>query len=373
LRLSKLIFIVKELHYEYYHLYTYTVKYFKNVNVCYNQCMFIDKLQPHVIIVRGGTDPKHREDSLTSGSSVFHTLRGSHHVNDVHVTVSGTYELDGRVIDPTDLLALGGTIFHTLRGRDGVRLQRSCREQGIAHTGNAHTAFSEVGRVGQRQILRRTGVHTIPYWRFEHDFSPAANGLHQAIANQLRYPVVITPLPDAFSVDALVVRSKDELMEVLQACLSLGAETTVSDTYEGNVYAALVMNSFRGQSPYVFPVRELLHNHEVANAFSRSEAVHGQASSQVSADVPALAKEVFSKLHLHDLAEVHILETPEDELYVLDVDPHPDLDRHSLLVDVAGDVGSTLEEIFSLIVKNAQNRYNKITSPYKQQTVSVEK
>lgn len=332
--------------------------------------MFTDKLQPHVIVVRGGTDAKHRPVSLSSGSSVFHTLRGEYEVNDAHLTPAGAYELDGRQVDTADFLTLGATIFNTLRHKDGSRLQRACQDFGAAHTGNSHTSFSEVNAIGRKDILRHADAPTIPYWRFEHDLSPANNRLYGSIIDQLRYPVVVSPLPDSFSADALIATSRDELLEILQACLSVGQETTVSDTYEGQVYAVLVMDSFRGQKPYAFPPSELLHGHEVANAFDRSESV-AQKSQDVSSDVAELARSTFKALHLRDIAEVIVLETPEDDLYVLDVDPHPPLDRHSLLFEAAGDVGATLGEIFSNIVKNAEARYSSVASAYSSQPMVV--
>lgn len=333
--------------------------------------MFRDILQPHIIVVRGGTSPKHRPVSLASGSSVFHTLRGRHHVNDAHLTLDGKYELDGRRVDISDLLTLGATVFNTLHHRDGARLQRACREFDVPHTGNSHTSFSEVDPVARKNIIRRASIPTIPYWHFATDNSPANTTLADAIVAELRYPVVISPLPDSFSTDALIVTSENELLEVLAACRSLGQETTVSDTYQGQAYAVLVMDSFRGQKPYAFPASELFHNHEAANAFDRTSASVGKHGTEISADVEELARTAFEALHLRDIAEFMILETPEEELYVLDVDPQPPLDRHSLLFDTAGDVGATLEEVFSAIVKNAKVRHNGVAYPYPSDTTAV--
>lgn len=256
----------------------------------------------------------------------------------------------------SDVLSLGAVVFNTLKGKESSRLQQECRRHDVPHTGNAHTAYGQADFLGRKDMLRKTSVRTIPYWRLEANYNEADDMLYGAILDQIRYPVVISPLPDAFSVDAVVVESEAELMEVLHKCFSFKAPVTVSDTYEGNVYAVVVMDSFRGQSPYAFPPRELLHDHEVANAYSRDNSTHKEANHRVVKDVEQLSKEVFSGLHLRDIAEVNILQTPEDELYVLDVDPHPNLDRHSILLHAAGDVGATLEEVLTLVVKNAKAR-----------------
>lgn len=311
---------------------------------------------PHIAVIRGGVNQRQRKRSLQSGANVYHTLRGTHDVSDIHLTPAGGFEKEGRKVNLGDvLLETDGVVFNTLKGAEAAHLQRNCRECGVAHTGNTHMRYGEADNLERKDMLRKSGVRTIPYWRLEHNYDAGDDALYGAILEELRYPVVASPLPDAFSVDAVVVESEEELLEVLEACFSLKAPVSVSDTYEGNLYATIVMESFRGETPYTFPAHELLHDHEAANAYSSSEASH-QPSERTPADVSALAKTAFAGLHLRDLARVDILETPDGELYVLDVDPHPALDRHSLLSDVVGEVGATLEEVFTSVAKQAQER-----------------
>jgi D-alanine-D-alanine ligase-like ATP-grasp enzyme len=321
--------------------------------------MLEDALQPHVSIIRGGGGPDQRERSLASGSNVYHTLRQRHNVVDVHLTPEGTYELQGRAVPLSDILSLGGVVFSTLAASEARRLETACRAQQVPCVSNAHTIYGGSSAMERRDILRKSGVKTIPYWRLAANYDGAEDHLYGEILEQLRYPVVISPLPDTFSADALVVRNEAELMEVLDRCFDLEAPTAVSDTYQGNLYTVLVMGKFRGEAPYAFPARELLHDHDVANTYDQSTADY-RTTPEAPTDVIALAKSAFNELHLRNLAQVTILKTPDDELYVLDVDPHPSIDRHSLLFEVASDVGATLEEVFTLTVKDARRRAGKL-------------
>lgn len=314
--------------------------------------------KPEIVIIRGGTKPDDRSVSLASGGSVYHTLRKDHQVKDVHVTPVGNYELNGQRIDLSNFLHnFDGIVFHTLQGKDAARLQKICREADKPHTGNFHTHYTEASKLERKDILRKTSVKTIPYWRLAADYNAADVTLYASILNELRYPVVISPLPDVFSVDALVVNSEAELLEVLDTCFSLKSPVAVSDSYQGNLYAAVVMESFRDESPYVFPLYELLHTHNYANAYDQEDVTpRAAADFSISSDVSELAKSVFAELHLRDIVRVDILETPDDELFVLDVNPHPSLDRHSLVGDAVMQVGGTLSEVLNALVKQAHGR-----------------
>ncbi|MEX2514932.1 MAG: hypothetical protein WD335_02260 [Candidatus Paceibacterota bacterium] len=339
------------------------VNYFRNEKLWYNAHMDRTLETPAIAIIRGGTTPDAREASLASGSSVYHTLRDTYDVSDIHLTPAGSFELDGQPIDIENFLQnFDGIVFHTLKGKEAGYIQELCRQYQKASTGNYHTRYGEAGKLERRDILRKTGVKTIPYWRLAANYDAADVTLYEAILKDLRYPVVISPLPDAFSVDAVVVRSEGELLEVLDRCMSLESPVTVSDSYKGNLYATVVMQSFREQSPYVFPAYELLHNHDVANAYDQDDSTHRPLSSGPTPDdVIALSKSVFSALHLRDIARVDILETPDNELYVLDVDPHPALDRHSLVADAAGRVGGTISEVLATVTRHTHKRHKEST------------
>lgn len=313
----------------------------------------------HVYVIRGGSDPDRRYHSLASGSSVFHALRGRFPVYDIHLKTDGVFEHAGQ---PFRLSSIAETdnehlVFHTLQGRELRHLQHVLRDLGIVHTGNAHSSFGQASGLERRDMLRKTTAESVPYWRFTHNTDRGDQVMQDAIIKKMRYPVVISPLPDAFSVDALIVTSEEELREVLDACAHLGSPVAVSDTYEGNLYAMNVLESFRDQEPYVFPPFEMLHNHDYANARQSDDSTYRREPDfQAPAAVTAVARNVFKELHLRDVAQIEILETPEGELFVLDVDPHPAMDRHSLLCDSAGEVGATLQEVFTAIVDQTLHR-----------------
>jgi|AntRauTorckE6833_2_1112554.scaffolds.fasta_scaffold06269_5 D-alanine-D-alanine ligase-like ATP-grasp enzyme len=315
--------------------------------------------KPAIVIVRGGTNSRLRERSLQSGSAVYHTLRDDYDVRDIHLTLRGNYELNGKQINIVNYLsAFDGIVFHTLEGKDAVTFQNVCRKIKVTSTGNFHTRYAEAGQMERKNILRKSGVKTIPYWRLDHNFNKADSNLYESILRNLRYPVVISPLPDVFSVNALVVRSESELRDVLDTCFTLDSPVTVSDTYQGNLYATIVMASFRNESPYVFPTYEILHDHDISNAYDQDNSTHQSNTSQSSpADVIALSKSAFQKLHLRDIARIDILETPDKEIYVLDVNPHPELGRHSLISDAVGQVGGTMNEVLSSITKQTVKRH----------------
>lgn len=313
----------------------------------------------HVYVIRGGSDPDHRYHSLASGSSVFHSLRGRFPVYDIHLKTDGTFEHAGQSFRLSSVTDTNNEhlVFHTLQGRESRHLQYILRDLGITHTGNAHSSFGQASGLERRDMLRKTTVGSIPYWRFAHNTDRGDQVMQEAVIENMRYPVVISPLPDAFSVDALVVTSEEELREVLDTCGHLKSPVAVSDTYEGNLYVMNVLESFRDLEPYVFPPFEMLHGYDYPNAHQPADGEHRRDPDfQAPAAVTAIARNVFKELHLRDVAQIEVLETPEGELFVLDVDPHPAMDRHSLLSDSAGEVGATLQEVFAAIVDQTLHR-----------------
>lgn len=314
----------------------------------------MNKKQPHIIIISGGRNSKQRKQSLRSGFSAYHGLKSDYSVSNVHLDKSGKLEAGGRETTLADQVQANSVILNMLHGKDAHRLQETCREHNIPHTGNAHTNYSSGSAINRKDTLRKTKTPTIPYWRLANNYDAGDDVIYGSILHSLSYPVVVSPLPDAFSVDALVVESEDELLEVVQACFSLEAPVSVSDTYTGNLYSVMVVRGFREEPLYAFPPRELLHDHPVSNTYTPdTEPTHGGNPHGDLKDVEELAKTAVKELHLRDVARVDILETETGELFVLDVDPHPALDRHSLLHDAALDVGATLSDVFSVMAETA--------------------
>ncbi len=310
-----------------------------------------------IVVVRGGTQQPHREYSMRSGANVYHSLRKENKVFDIHLQSSGSFEYKGKKVSIHRILQSNALVFNALHGDTAGHFQRLCRKHGARHTGSSHATHKSVTTTHtKRRILRRQNLDVIPHWRLTREGTKADDAVYTAVLKEITYPVVIEPLPDSFSANKIVARSEDELVSVLRSVFSKRSTVYVSPAKTGRVFSVLVLERFRNQTPYTFPVHEIKYDHPAANAsdLTKEENKVVIATPENTQAIEQAAAQTFTAGSLCSVGRVDILQTTTGENHILNVKAYPRLDRHSLLHDSAQAVGATMNEVLAAIVSSAR-------------------
>lgn len=272
---------------------------------------------------------------------------------EVHVTRGGSWEHKGQPTQMVDLLHSSATVINALHGEDAIALSGLCQQHQVNYLGTKPAIAKMLGSPHARcRMLRRYGVKTLPHWQLSKHKRDGNDVLYTAILDELNYPVVLSPLPASVSGEFVVVRSEKELLETLREVFSEVSPVYITPATAGRVFSVFVVEKFRDQGLYNFPAFELLHDHEAANARHLDNDRITSLKENSSSQLEEIARKSFAASNMRDLGVINILETPNKENYVLDIEAHPRLDRHSLLAESARAVGTTIEEVLSALIRN---------------------
>jgi len=309
-----------------------------------------------VIVVRGGDHGHKRKHSLKSGSSVYHALRDTHNVHDLHIHVDGSPMAGGRKISLQKVFSSSATIYNCLHGKPAGKLAKACSQYSTAYTGNSHVhrARHHYSRPESKHF-RRYGIPTLNHWVFHKEDATANKKMNDAIARQLSFPVVVYELPANFSRRQLVAEDRPELEDILKQVFPRQKRVFVQPAVSGRVFSAIVMPEFRSDSPYAFPKAQLKHEEGIANHIPEDRSYTHQHSRYDRA-FHRFVRKAYNKAGLHDLARIDVIKKRDGSLALLDIETHPRLDRHSLLAESVAKVGALLKNVYQKQVARARRR-----------------
>jgi D-alanine-D-alanine ligase-like ATP-grasp enzyme len=308
-----------------------------------------------VVVFKGGHHPKSRKGSMRSGASVYHGLRSDRDTYDIHIQADGNFNHKGKEISRQRIFQSHATLFNALHGKSAGRLARASQQYGAKHTGNSHMHQAEMrNHQSRRKIFQKHGIHTIPHWKYHQSDKPHEESVRQAIKQDISYPVVVTPLPKSFSQDSVVAHDRDELSAIISTIGNKQDRVYLQEGIEGNSFSGLVMPKFRQIKPYAFPPFERAHDRKFIN--SGGEGGTYQPENKLQQKIQDKLRSVFQAGNFACLTRIDIGLSRHGNWYLLDVETHPRLDRHSLLADSADRVGTLLKDVYHQQVELARKR-----------------
>ena len=311
-----------------------------------------------VAVLKGGRSLE-RQVSLRSGARVQDALeRLGHQVIPIDVGP-----------DLVELLteAEPDVAFIALHGRDGEdgTVQELLEVMGIRYTGSGVSAcIRAADKVLAKHAMRDRGIPTPDFYSFS-DTAFEALGAAQAlpaIEDRLRFPIVVKPASQGSALGIKFARTPTDVPQALVAAFSYDRKVLLERHVAGRDLAVSILDDGRGDGgsagPRALPVVEALPQQEDFYDFeSRYEigrtkfvcpAELGQA---VSARASEIALEVYELLGCRGFGRVDLmLDSDEQELYVLEADPIPGLTETSLLPQAADAAGIGFDELIGRIL-----------------------
>ena len=311
-----------------------------------------------VAVLKGGRSLE-RQVSLKSGARVQDALeRLGHDV--IAIDVGG--DLVERLEREQPELA-----FIALHGRDGEdgTVQELLDALGVRYTGSGVSAcIRAADKVLAKHAMRDAGIPTPDFFAFnETAFKElgAAQAL-PAIGQRLEFPIVVKPAGQGSALGIKFARTAADVPAALVAAFSYDRKVLLERHVPGRDLAVSVIDD--GSGPRTLPIVEAVpreedfYDFEARYEFGRTTFVcPAELPPAVSERASALALEVFELLGCAGVARVDLmLDSGDEQLYVLEANPIPGLTETSLLPQAADAAGIAFDELVGLILNAAPAR-----------------
>ena len=311
-----------------------------------------------VAVLKGGRSLE-RQVSLKSGARVEDALeRLGHEV--VAIDVGG--DLVERLTAERPDVA-----FVALHGRDGEdgTVQELLEAMGIPYTGSGVSACIRASdKVLAKHAMRDAGIPTPDFFAFsETAFKDlgAASAL-PAIEERLEFPIVVKPAGQGSALGIKFARTADDVPAALVAAFSYDRKVLLERHVPGRDLAVSVIDD--GSGPRTLPIVEAVpreedfYDFEARYEFGRTTFMcPAELPPAVSERASSLALEVFELLGCAGVARVDLmLDSGDEQLYVLEANPIPGLTETSLLPQAADAAGIAFDELVGLILNAAAAR-----------------
>jgi len=212
-----------------------------------------------VAVLRGGPSTEY-EVSMETGKSVLESLESSQYDPiDIIINRAGDWLVDGFVRAPENALSTIDVVFlalHGAYGEDGT-VQRLLDRLAIPYTGSKAFASS----VAMNKILTKKQVGHLDFklgahMKFIHEQTDVPRTV-QAITDLFGPEYVVKPVSGGSSVDTYIANGIGELTQRINQILPKVGEVLVEERLKGREATVGVIERFRGQDIYAFPVVEI--------------------------------------------------------------------------------------------------------------------
>ncbi len=311
-----------------------------------------------VAVLKGGRSLE-RQVSLKSGARVQDALeRLGHDVVPIDVGPDLVERLRGEMPE---------IAFVALHGRDGEdgTVQELLDAMGIRYTGSGVSACIRASdKVLAKHAMRDRGIPTPDFFAFnETAFKElgAAQAL-PAIEQRLEFPIVVKPAGQGSALGIKFARTTADVPAALVAAFSYDRKVLLERHVAGRDLAVSIV--LKDGEPRALPIVEAVPRHEDFYDFEARYEI-GRTTFVCPAELPeavaerasGMAFEVFELLGLEGFARVDLmLDSNDDELYVLEANAIPGLTETSLLPQAADAAGIRFDELVQLILDTAAAR-----------------
>ncbi|AZI59279.1 D-alanine--D-alanine ligase [Nakamurella antarctica] len=309
-----------------------------------------------IVVLAGGLTHE-REVSLRSGSRVAEALRRQGH--EVHVRDVGAELLPWLRTNKPDAAVI---TLHGGRGENGA-VQSVVGMMGIPYLGtpasNCRLAWD---KATAKTLIDRAGYHTPSWITLSHDTfrDLGAAGMIELVVGSLGIPLVVKPHQGGSALGVGVVRTPEQLPEVLVGAFAYGSVVIVEQYIAGTEIAVSVVDGDAG--PIALPAVEIEYPGDIFDYEARYTAglttyYTPARLSEVSATAAAeLAVAAHMTLGLRDLSRTDAIVDADGTVHFLEVNVSPGLTETSMMPMAIAEAGEDLGVLYSRLIETAIRR-----------------
>lgn len=313
----------------------------------------ISSTKARVGVLRGGVGPEYNA-SLQTGSYVLaHISRDKYAPVDILIDRDGVWHRNGIPLSPDDLGLHVDVVFNCLHGVDGEdgRIQNFLESKSIPFVGSDKLSSHLTGnKTATKERLKSIGYKT-PRYVVLQDLGKFTDELERLnhirrkameVFKKLGGSWIVKPILGSASTHTYLVTSFSELISILDHLADLFNEILIEEYIEGKEVVSAILEDYRNEKHYAMPPHEVVSRQDVPQAGPRPMGLHrvyvvGKDSGQKKR-IEEMTRELHKEFGLADFSLVEYIISPKDEIFVIEIDSVPILDRempiHSLLESV---------------------------------------
>lgn len=317
-------------------------------------------------VLMGGPSSEY-EVSLRTGAKVIeHLDKDRYEVFPIKISKEGEWHVKDSKIsieDALDKIDLAFIAMHGEYGEDG-QIQIILEQYDKPYTGSGKFAsqvamskpqskirFSSHGLMTPRSAVIKYGEKSF-LAKFE---SVSKDG-----------PWVVKPSSKGSSVGTSIVRDKKDIFDAVHKALAYDDHTLVEEFINGREFTCGVLENHDNKKYFALPATEIIpnSNHEFFDydAKYKKGASREVTPAELSADLTKLIQSAAVSAHAllscSGYSRSDFIVTPQNEIYILELNTLPGMTETSLLPQAASAAGIRFPELLDKIIQNAFDRYH---------------
>lgn len=322
-----------------------------------------------VLLLLGGTSPE-REVSKSTGKSVYQALLNLGHEvivldpayginqplevedyfkdNDYIETLNENY-LDAVNLISAEQINVAFLALHGKYGEDGT-IQSLLELKGIKYTGSKVLSSAiAMDKIMSKILFEEYHISTPKWFHFKIG-ERTTEEINEKIEAQFGYPAVVKPNDQGSTVGLTICKSSEQLDEAIHNAFEYSDRVLVEEYIPGREITVAVVDDIS------LPVLEIRPKHGIYDY--ECKYTSGMSEYVVPADLPAdvskslqqIAVLACKSLRYEVYARVDFRLSPDNKIYVLEVNTLPGMTSLSLVPKMAKAVGLSFEQLVEKII-----------------------
>lgn len=314
-------------------------------------------------VLRGGISPEY-DISLLVGGRVLWSLDKSKFLPvDLLITKDGEWHMNGLPVTADKLRMNVDVVWNALHGHFGEdgKVQQFLDSLTIPYIGSGSLASAIThNKMIARDRLRELG-YLVPQSRvLKYIDDDIVDVVAKDVFMTISPPWVVKPLSGGSSLDTFIARSYDDLVGALHELKSRHEEILIEEYVYGQELWTGVIDDFRNQGQYTFPVHCVSTNEGMLCTHHK---LSGEYSFFIPSDTPKNlrdeienhAKVIHKELGLKGYSSVDFINSKKG-LYVLEVDTQPAFNEHSQFSKALDAMGISFANFIESRIENSLKR-----------------
>ena len=311
-------------------------------------------------VLRGGPSSEY-EISLRTGQNVLKYLaRDKYKPLDILLTKKGEWYVNGMVAVPDKIFRAIDVIFNALHGEFGEdgKVQRLFEIYNISYTGSASwPSFLAMNKIMARESFKNTGLKIAEAMAFKQE-----DNLNKAVFGAIRKmapPWVIKPVSRGSSVGVSIAKNAEELTDSLKKSFSYDKTALVEKYIKGRETTCAVLENFRGEKLYAFPVVEIMppepsrfFDYSAKYGGAAQEICPGRFSVKQKQEIQEMARKAHQILGCRHYSRSDFI-VARDGVYILETNTLPGLTAESLFPKAAASIGLEFPQLLDHLIQLA--------------------
>ena len=284
-------------------------------------------------VLRGGPSSEY-DISLQSGANVLKILSETHRPIDIFISRDGKWHMQGVEKSPERILQNVDVVWNALHGTYGEGgVQEILERHGMQYTGSDRFSSAiAMNKWMTKEHVILAGVRTPMYVIVRENDSILEKA--REIWAGISHPLIIKPGAGGSGLGFYTVDSFSELLVALESVLSQYGNAVVEEYIEGKNISCFIIDNFREQETYTFPLT-------------------GDLTKEEALTVEDVAKKIHKMLGLRHYSKSDFIVSPKRGVYFLETNTVPKLHDKSRLLESLKSVGVSVKDFLHHILKLA--------------------